>query len=99
MRIGGKVILVDAGLGVARGICDQGVALPEIDLILITHLHSDHYLEFGPLMHTAWTAGRTRPVPVIGPPGLRACWDGFLASMRFDIPPPSVAIRPSSFDA
>ena len=47
MRIGGKVILVDADLGVTRGICDQGVALTDLDLIVITHLHSDHYLELG----------------------------------------------------
>lgn len=85
IRMGGKTILVDAGLGAARGICGAGVALPDIDLILITHLHSDHYLELGPLLHTAWTAGLTRPVPVIGPTGLAAYWDGFLASMAFDI--------------
>ena len=43
-----KTILVDAGLGAARGVCDQGVALTAIDAILVTHLHSDHYLELGP---------------------------------------------------
>ena len=85
VRIGGKTILVDAGLGAARGVCGAGVPLTDIDLILITHLHSDHYLELGPLLHTAWTAGLTRPVPVIGPAGLRGYWEGFLASMAFDI--------------
>ncbi len=70
MRLAGKTIVVDAGLGVTRGICDQGVALTDIYLIVITHLHSDHYLELGPLLHTAWTAELNRPVPVIGPKGL-----------------------------
>lgn len=85
VRIGGKVILVDAGLGAARGICDQGVALTDLDLIVITHLHSDHYLELGPLLHTAWVGGLRHAIPIIGPEGLRAYWDGFLASMDFDI--------------
>ncbi|WP_439154553.1 MBL fold metallo-hydrolase [Yoonia sp.] len=85
LRLAGKTVLVDAGLGVTRGICDQGVPLTGIDMIFITHLHSDHYLELGPLLHTAWTAGLNRPVPVIGPAGLAAYWAGFGQSMDFDI--------------
>lgn len=85
LRLGGKTIVIDAGLGVTRGICDQGVALTQIDLIVITHLHSDHYLELGPLFHTAWTAGLNRKIPVIGPPGLQTYWHGFQNSMAFDI--------------
>jgi ribonuclease BN (tRNA processing enzyme) len=85
LQMAGKNIVIDAGLGVARGICDQGIALTDIDLIVITHLHSDHYLELGPLLHTAWTAGLNRTIPVIGPTGLDAYWAGFQASMAFDI--------------
>lgn len=85
VRLGGRTILVDAGLGAARGVCDQGVPLIEIDLIVVTHLHSDHYLELGPLLHTAWTAGLNRAVPVLGPPGLATYWRHFLASVAFDI--------------
>ena len=85
LRLGGRTILVDVGLGTARAVCAQGLALTEIDLIVVTHLHSDHCLELGPLLHTAWTAGLSRPVPVIGPSGLAALWDGFLGSMAFDI--------------
>jgi ribonuclease BN (tRNA processing enzyme) len=85
LRMAGKNIVVDAGLGVTRGICDQGVALTDIDLIVITHLHSDHYLELGPLFHTAWTAGLKRTIPVIGPEGLDGYWAGFQQSMAFDI--------------
>lgn len=85
VQMGGLTVLVDAGLGVARGLCDAGVALTALDAIIVTHLHSDHYLELGPLLHTAWTAGLKRPVPVWGPEGLRGYWDGFLASMDADI--------------
>ncbi len=85
LQLAGKKILVDAGLGVTRGICDQGVALTDIDLVVITHLHSDHYLELGPFLHTAWTAGLNHSVPVIGPIGLDRYWKGFQDSMAFDI--------------
>ncbi|WP_299843391.1 MBL fold metallo-hydrolase [uncultured Roseovarius sp.] len=78
-------ILVDAGLGVTRAVCDQGLALTEIDLIIITHLHSDHYLELGALFHTAWVAGLRTPIPVIGPAGLNHYWTAFLSSMQYDI--------------
>jgi ribonuclease BN (tRNA processing enzyme) len=85
VSIGGRRIVVDCGLGVTRGLCDQGMALADLDLIVVTHLHSDHYLELGPLLHTAWTAGLKRPVHVFGPEGLAAYWRDFCASMRFDI--------------
>lgn len=85
LQLAGKTIVVDCGAGVALGIAKQGVALKTIDAIFITHLHSDHYLDLGPLLHTAWTAGLSRPVPVFGPKGLNDYWHHFIASMRFDI--------------
>ncbi|MCP4818217.1 MAG: MBL fold metallo-hydrolase [Shimia sp.] len=85
VQMDGMTVLVDAGLGVARGLCDAGVALTDLDAIVITHLHSDHYLELGPLMHTAWTAGLARTVPIYGPAGLAHYWYGFLNAMSFDV--------------
>ncbi len=85
VRMAGCNILVDAGLGVGRGVCDQGVPLTALDHIFVTHLHSDHYLELGPLFHTAWTCGLANPVPVTGPSGLAHYWKHFVASMDFDI--------------
>lgn len=85
LEIGGRTAVVDCGLGVTRGLTDAGVALKTLDLIVITHLHSDHVLELGPLIHTAWTAGLSQPVRVFGPAGTHAYWHGFLQSMAFDI--------------
>lgn len=81
----GRMIVVDCGLGVTRGLTDQGMRLTDLSLIFITHLHSDHYLELGPLLHTAWTAGLGTTVTVYGPAGLDTYWQGFLASMKADI--------------
>ena len=55
--LNGQKIIVDCGLGVTKGLVDQGMQLKDLSLIIISHLHSDHYLELGPLLHTAWTAG------------------------------------------
>ena len=81
LRLGGEEIVVDCGLGVTRALVDQGVALERLARIFITHLHSDHYLELGPLLHTAWTAGLRHPVDLWGPPGLGAYWAAFLQAM------------------
>jgi ribonuclease BN (tRNA processing enzyme) len=85
LELGGRRIVVDCGLGVTRGIVEAGVSLKELDLIFITHLHSDHVLELGPLLHTAWTAGLASPVRVFGPPGTGHVWKNFLVSLEFDI--------------
>ena len=83
--LNGQQIVVDCGLGVTKGLVDQGMQLKDLSLIFISHLHSDHYLELGPLLHTAWTAGLQTPVTVYGPDGIFAYWDHFLASMKADI--------------
>jgi ribonuclease BN (tRNA processing enzyme) len=85
LMLDGNPIVVDCGLGVTRGIADQGVPLAAIRHIFITHLHSDHYLELGPLLHTAWTAGLSKTVDIWGPEGLDAYWDFFIKSMQADI--------------
>lgn len=85
IEIGGRRCVVDCGLGVTRGLVEAGVVLKDLDLIFITHMHSDHVLELGPLLHTAWTTGLATPVRVYGPADLIEYWDGFLGSMRYDI--------------
>ena len=81
----GHSVVLDCGLGVTRGLTSQSMRLQDLKTIIVTHLHSDHYLELGPLLHTAWTCGLREPVDIYGPSGLPAYWAGFLASMSFDI--------------
>ncbi len=85
VSLAGQQIVVDCGLGVTRGLLDQHVDLRTLETVIITHLHSDHYLELGPLLHTAWTAGLKTPVTIWGPTGLQDYWDGFYSSMIADI--------------
>lgn len=85
LRLGGRRIVVDCGLGVARGLVEAGMSLKDLDLVFVTHLHSDHVLELGALLHTAWTAGLDRPVRVFGPPGTGHYWTRFVQALDFDI--------------
>lgn len=85
LEIDGRPIVIDCGLGVTRGFVDAGFHLNQLAQIFITHHHSDHNLEFGNLIHTAWTAGLATPVSAHGPSGLVHLWRGFLAMNAFDI--------------
>lgn len=84
MRFGGQTVLIDCGIGVARSTVESGVSLLDVDAIFITHLHSDHVLELGPLLYTAWTTGLGHKVRVYGPEGIEDYWGNFLQAMAFD---------------
>lgn len=83
--VDGRPYVVDCGLGATRGFVEAGFKLTDLNRILITHHHSDHNLEFGNLLHTAWTAGLATPVACHGPTGLRQMAEDFLRLNRFDI--------------
>jgi ribonuclease BN (tRNA processing enzyme) len=85
LSMGEQWAVVDCGLGVTKALVEQGLALKDLSLIFITHLHSDHFLELGALIHTAWTAGLKTPIRVWGPSGLQRYWQGFLMAMEADI--------------
>lgn len=67
---GGERWLVDCGEGTQRQLLRSGVGLVELDLILLTHLHGDHYLGLPGLLKTYGLRGRERPLRVGGPRGL-----------------------------
>ncbi|MDC3234579.1 MBL fold metallo-hydrolase [Candidatus Puniceispirillum sp.] len=81
----GRSIIIDCGMGVTASMVASGHALSDLTDVFITHYHSDHVLELGGLLHTAWTAGLSHPVAVYGPPGLDIIWDRFCDMMAFDI--------------
>jgi ribonuclease Z len=71
LRAGGDRMLVDCGEGTQRQLV-KTVGLPEIDVILITHLHADHWLGLPGMLKTYDLRDRERPLELFGPPGLRA---------------------------
>jgi ribonuclease BN (tRNA processing enzyme) len=85
LAMAGRSIIIDCGLGVTASMVKAGYPLTGLTDIFVTHCHSDHVLEFGALLHTAWTAGLDRPVSVFGPPEIATIWRQFYEMMRFDI--------------
>ena len=83
--VDGEPIVVDCGYGVTRQLIAAGIPPQQVRKIFITHHHSDHILELGPLVYNIWVGGVHEPVDVWGPPPLRQIIDAFLQSMGYDI--------------
>ena len=82
---GGRSYVVDCGYGVIRQLVDAGIEAHEVRTILITHNHSDHMLELGPLVYTAWAGGLREPIDVWGPPPVGRIVTSFLDSVAYDV--------------
>lgn len=78
-------IIVDCGIGVTQALARSGKSSSSITDVFITHFHSDHVLELGGLLHTAWTSGLNHQVRLYGPEGIESIWHHFLEMMAFDI--------------
>lgn len=85
LMINGVPYVVDCGQGVSRQLVSAGVPLQTVRYIFITHLHSDHMLEYGGLLYNAWATGLKEKVIVYGPPRMKAITQSFLDYMKFDI--------------
>ena len=77
--------LIDCGYGVTKQLIIAGVALDKLRYIFITHHHSDHNLEFGPLIYNTWITGLPAQIDAYGPPGLTKMAQQFFDYQKFDI--------------
>jgi ribonuclease BN (tRNA processing enzyme) len=83
--------LVDLGPGVVRramaayqkGV--KGLHFSHLKTAFITHLHSDHTVGYPDFIFTPWVVGRTGPVEVYGPDGIKAMTGHILAAWKEDI--------------
>jgi ribonuclease BN (tRNA processing enzyme) len=62
--------LIDCGASSLPALKLQGIAREEIDLILITHFHGDHFGGLPFLLLDAQFTRRTRPLVIAGPQGI-----------------------------
>jgi ribonuclease Z len=81
---GGRMYLVDVGPGSWENV--QTWRLPRAHLagVLLTHFHSDHIGDLGETVMQSWVAGRTEPLNVYGPPGVRRVTEGFRLAYGLD---------------
>lgn len=64
-------MLIDCGEGTQVALREAGCKLSHLETILITHFHADHVLGLPGLLLSLGNTGRTAPLLVAGPPGLR----------------------------
>ncbi len=83
--VDGKAYVIDAGLGVTRQYVQAGLTFADLEAVFITHHHSDHNLELGAFIYTAWNAAPPHPISLHGPQGLDHLMRHVLASQDFDI--------------
>ena len=100
--------VVDCGAGTSRQLVAAGVPLDRLRYLFFTHLHSDHMLEYGPLVYNGWVAGLRTRVDAYGPPPLKSETQAFWEYVRFDVetriedegrPDPRPLVVVNEFDA
>ena len=64
-------ILVDCGSGITQRLHQLNISLAEIDVLLFTHLHSDHAVDLYQLIISSWHSYRVTPWKIYGPKGTK----------------------------
>ncbi len=84
----GSSVLIDCGEGTQVALAESGCRLKPIDVICITHFHADHIAGLPGLLLSMGNSGRTEPVTIVGPAGLRHVLQGLLViagGLPFDL--------------
>ena len=73
LRLPGGTLLLDCGQTTLTGLGASGIEMDEIDAIVVSHFHADH---FGGiplfLLGSVYAAPRRAPLRIVGPPGVEA---------------------------
>ena len=67
VMVAGEPYVVDCGYGVTRQLIAAGIEPARVRKIFITHHHSDHILELGPLIYNIWAGRAARAGGRVGP--------------------------------
>ena len=70
-RYNGRLLLIDCGEGTQIMLRRIGWGFKDIDVICLTHFHADHVTGLPGLLLTIGNSGRTEPITIVGPKGVR----------------------------
>ncbi|MEM6394998.1 MAG: ribonuclease Z [Bacteroidota bacterium] len=71
LRVASTHVLIDCGEGTLRQLQAAGAGYGRISLVLITHLHGDHYFGLPGLLTSFSLNDRKKPLTIVSPPGLK----------------------------
>lgn len=80
LEVGTKRILLDIGHGSVVRLVEQGIDMQSIDMLFVSHFHTDHFADMLPLIHARWIddihhSGReNRPITIVGPKTIKKRW-------------------------
>lgn len=77
-RLNGRLILIDCGEGTQVTLKSLGWGFKYIDAICFTHYHADHISGLAGMLLTIGNSGRTEPLKLIGPTGLKRIVEGIM---------------------
>lgn len=70
VQVANRHILIDCAEGTQMQLRKYGIKFQRLDIILISHLHGDHYFGLFGLLSTLHLLGRVKPITIYGPRGL-----------------------------
>lgn len=89
VEAGGQKLLFDCGRGAAQRLWQLKIPLGQIDVLFLTHLHSDHTVGIPDVWLTGWIPAvygrRAQPFQVFGPAGTRDMMENLGKAFSWDI--------------
>lgn len=81
----GQFLLFDAGEGTIQTLAALGLPYSDIHNIFMTHWHSDHFNGLASVINTSWYQGRSAPLHVYGPYGVKQVLNGLRKAYQLDV--------------
>jgi ribonuclease Z len=81
----GKNYLFDCGSGVTQRLNAAGIKSSEIEILFITHIHSDHVMDLYQLYISGWHQGRNTKFKVVGPKGTKFFFQNILTAFNEEL--------------
>ena len=78
-------ILIDCGSGTVNQLVQGNIQPTQVDHVLITHHHSDHYIDLDHFIITRWIMGAEKPLHIYGPIRQKKIIENMLAAHEYDL--------------